>query len=220
MASHPLTGLSTPQLDGYLKGIRDEFDRLNYELEEMRKQRDEYVTKCTPRLTNAICHEQRSLIQIFLDNRQANELRELRQTIARREDPRVCITDDNPSPLISRASSPSEYYSPLEMEEERGAASDRLSDPESLEMTPEPTIAGVSFEADADVTSTNEPGYSSWDVELNSDTTGALQLNLAHKLTQEGRIYLTFSMDGKYLATASISGILSIFDAKSGKRIR
>jgi hypothetical protein len=213
------TGLPTPQLDGYLKGIRDEFDRLNYELEETRKQRDEYVTKCMPRLTNAICHEQRSLIQNFLDKSQANELRELRQTIARREEPHVCITDDNPSPLISRASSPSEYYSPLAMEE-GGAASDRLSDPESLEMMPEPTIAGVSFEADADVTSTNEPGYSAWDVEPNSDTTGALQLNLVHKLEQEGGIYLTFSMDGKYLATASSLGIVSIFDAKSGKRIR
>jgi hypothetical protein len=118
MTSQHLTGLPTPQLDGYLKGIRDEFDRLNYELEETRKQRDEYITKCTPRLMNAICDEQRSLIQHFIDKSQANELRELRQTIARREDPHVCITDDNPSPLISRASSPSEYYSPLEWKKE------------------------------------------------------------------------------------------------------
>ena len=50
MASQHLTGTqltSTPHLDGYLKGIRDEFDRLNHELEETRKQRDEFMTKCT-----------------------------------------------------------------------------------------------------------------------------------------------------------------------------
>ena len=38
---------STPHLDGYIKGIRDEFDRLNCELDETRRQRDEYITKCT-----------------------------------------------------------------------------------------------------------------------------------------------------------------------------
>ena len=51
MASKHLTGnqcTSSPHLDGYLKGIRDEFDRLNRELDETRKQRDEYIAKCTP----------------------------------------------------------------------------------------------------------------------------------------------------------------------------
>jgi len=36
-----------PHLDGYLKGIKDEFDRLKHELDETRKQRDEYIAKCT-----------------------------------------------------------------------------------------------------------------------------------------------------------------------------
>ena len=39
---------SSPHLDGYLKGIKDEFDRLNHELDQTRKQRDEFMTKCTP----------------------------------------------------------------------------------------------------------------------------------------------------------------------------
>jgi hypothetical protein len=46
MASQHLQQATTPHLDGYLKGIRDEFDRLNYELDETRRQRDEYKTKC------------------------------------------------------------------------------------------------------------------------------------------------------------------------------
>jgi len=45
---------STPHLDGYLKGIRDEFDRLNHELDETRKQRDEYMTKCTSRTSPCV----------------------------------------------------------------------------------------------------------------------------------------------------------------------
>jgi len=54
MAYQHLTGTqhttSTPHLDGYLKGIKDEFDRLNRELDETRKQRDEYITKCTSQI--------------------------------------------------------------------------------------------------------------------------------------------------------------------------
>ena len=49
MASQHLTGTqytSSSHLDEYLKGIKDEFNRLNYELDETRKQRDEYITKC------------------------------------------------------------------------------------------------------------------------------------------------------------------------------
>ena len=39
--------ITMPHIDEHLKGIRDEFDRLNHELDETRKQRDEYITKCT-----------------------------------------------------------------------------------------------------------------------------------------------------------------------------
>jgi len=39
--------ITMPHIDEHLNGIREEFDRLNHELDETRKQRDEYITKCT-----------------------------------------------------------------------------------------------------------------------------------------------------------------------------
>jgi WD40 repeat protein len=57
-------------------------------------------------------------------------------------------------------------------------------------------------------------------VEPNSNSTAPLNLNLMHKLTLEGEKRVAFSMDGKYLATASSSGVVSIFDMRTGKRIR
>jgi len=163
-------------------------------------------------------------------------LRELRQTISCREEHTVCqreIADDLTSPV----SSSSEYRdSSFE-----GAATDRLYDPESAkevgqfegervqeggddpdnQITVEPTVTGiVSLSPESNSTSTNKPGYSAWDIEFSSNTTAALNLNLVHKLTRKGRAYVTFSMDGKYLATASTFGVVSIFDSKTGKRIR
>ena len=35
-----------PQLDAYLSGIREEFDRLNKELDQAKNQRDEYQQNC------------------------------------------------------------------------------------------------------------------------------------------------------------------------------
>ena len=88
------------------------------------------------------------------------------------------------------------------------------------ELRTEPTGTGiVSLPPESNSNSTNKPAFSAWDVEFNSDTTATLNLNLVQKLTQKGRSYLTFSMDGKYLATASSLGIVSIFDSKTGKRI-
>ena len=69
------------------------------------------------------------------------------------------------------------------------------------------------------VAPTNEPGHSAWDVKLLSDSTNSA-LKLVHKLTQEGGTYVSFSTDGKYLATASSLGIVTIFASKTGKRIR
>ena len=156
---------------------------------------------------------------------------ELRQTISCREEHTVFqreIADDLTSPV----SSSSEYHSSMGEED---APTDRLHGPESMkelghfegerdqvggdgEVTVETMVTGiVSLSPEFKLTST---GYSAWDLEFSSNSTAALKLNLVHKWTQKGRIYLTFSMDGKYLATASSLGIVSIFDSKIGKRIR
>jgi len=82
----------------------------------------------------------------------------------------------------------------------------------------EPTITGIASLSITD--SPSKPQYSAWDVQFNGDTKTALNLNLVHKLTQKGTTYLSFNMDGKYLATASVLGIVSVFDSKTGKRIR
>ena len=138
--------------------------------------------------------------------------------------------------MISPVSSSSEYHSSLEEED---SSTDRLQNPENEighfegeifqeggdgpdnQITVEPTVTGsLSLSPESNSTSTNKPGYSAWDVESSSNMTAALKLNLVHKLTQKGRTFVTFSMDGKYLATASSLGIVSIFDSKTGKRIR
>ena len=152
-------------------------------------------------------------------------------------------TDDNH--LISPVSSSSEYHS---LYEEEDAATDRLHNPENAEAVGQlegernqedgggggqgdepyqnetseaPTVTGtVSLSPESNSTSTNKSEYSPWDIELNNNTTSALHLNLVQKWTQKGITYLTFSMDGKYLATASSLGIIFIFDSKTGKRIR
>ena len=150
-------------------------------------------------------------------------------------------TDDDH--LISPVSSTSECHS---SSEEEDAVTDQLHNPENAEVVDHlegernqggggvggsdqpyqneiraPTVTGiVSPFPESNLNSTNKPGYSPWDVEFNSDTTATLNLNLVQKLTQKGKTYLTFSIDGKYLATASSLGIISIFDSKTGKRIR
>jgi len=144
--------------------------------------------------------------------------------------------------LISPVSSTSEYHSPYEEED---VVTDRLHNPENAEVVgqlegernqgggggrgDEPyqnetsegrTVTGtISLSPESNSTST-KPEYSPWDIESNNDTTAALHLNLVQKWTEKGITYLTFSMDGKYLATASSFGIISIFDLKTGKRIR
>jgi len=150
--------------------------------------------------------------------------------------------DTGDNALVSPVSSSSEYHSSFEEED---LASHRGHNPENVEVvegkgnqagddvgerdasyqneTSEGlavTAGIVSLSPESNSTSTNKHGYSPWDVESNSDTTAALNLNLVQKWTQKGRTCLTFSMDGKYLATASSLGIISIFDAKTGERIR
>ena len=177
------------------------------------------------------------LIQSFLDGNQVQELLELRQKLSSREENTAYgATDDNSSPLISPDSSSCEYYSTHDGED---AASDSLhsldnaeeighqgkersqecTDAGGNEITEERTVTGsVSLSLESSATSTNKPRYSAWDVEFNNNTK-ALNLNLVHKMTQNGKTCATFSMDGKYLATASNLGIVSIFDSKTGKRI-
>ena len=168
-------------------------------------------------------------------------MRELRQTVSCREAHTICqygrgeITD----PLTSPVSSTSEYHTSFEEED---AATDRLHNPENAELADQlegernqegggggdepyqnetseaPIITGIVSLSNS--TSTNKPEYSPWEIELNNDTTAALLLNLVKKWTEKGMTHLTFSMDGKYLATASSSGVVSIFDSKTGKRIR
>jgi WD40 repeat protein len=152
-------------------------------------------------------------------------LLELRQTISR-----ACgFTRNNshsPSPLISPvSSSSSEYYPCLEGED---TVPDRLDVPEDSRETGQ--IEADRNEEDGDVRErdgielnalpTNKPVHSPWDVEFNNDTKIGLHLDLVHKLPQEGVGFVAFSMDGKYLATASSLGIVTIFDSKTGKRIR
>jgi len=149
-------------------------------------------------------------------------------------------TDDDP--LISPVHPSSEYHSPYDEEDtyrlhypengevvghfeeesnQRDGGGGGGDEPFQNEISEGPNVTGVvSPSPESNSTSTNTPGYSPWDIELNNDTTAALHLDLVQKWTQKGRIYLTFSMDGKYLATASDLGIVSIYDSKTGKRIR
>ena len=173
------------------------------------------------------------LIQVIIDESKVRELQELRHTISSRGIKTVCqhgldiaracgVTNDNASPPISPVSSSSEYCTIFEGED---AAPDnakeighikgeRNQEGAQNDINVAPAITGTPLQAT--VTPANE--YLVWDLEYNSNTTASLNLNLVHKLTQEGITNVTFSMDGKYLATASSSGILSIFDSKTRER--
>ena len=61
-----------------------------------------------------------------------------------------------------------------------------------------------------------------YNVEFSHDTKVALKLNLIHTLTQNtSPTFAAFSMDSKHLVTVSADGgIVHIFDAKTGKRLR
>jgi len=222
------TQSSTPPLDEYLKGIRNEFDRLNHELDETRKQLDEYITKCTYINFSQVELE----IQSLIDLSQARELQELRQTTSSCHEgiTHTCrITDDNPSPLIS-SESVSSYHSPLEGED---SASDHLVNTEDSNELPkqERDQEGADVDRNESIAAsgtaslptgifTDEHDAPAWHVEFNRNTTPIPNLNLMHKLTLQRGINLAFSMDGEYLATASYSGKVSIFHSKTGKRIR
>ena len=151
---------------------------------------------------------------------------ELRQTVSSHENNPVCqhsqdIAQDNASLLISPVSSSSEYYSESSFDGE-DAASDNAKETGHFEGeinqedAQNEINAAPSTPLQAIVTLANNPGYS---IEFNSNTTAALNLNMVHNLTQEEGNRVTFSMDGKYLATASTSGVVSIFVSKTGERI-
>jgi len=78
----------------------------------------------------------------------------------------------------------------------------------------------LSLQPEANIPPANKPVFSAWDVEPNPSSTATLNLNLVHKLTIKGMKRVTFSMDGKHLAAASSLGVVSIFDTRTGKRIR
>jgi len=173
-------------------------------------------------------------------------LRELRKTVSCREEHTVSQHGQGEiaDPLISPISSSSEYHSSFE----EGTVTDQLHNPANTvgklegegnqrggggggrgdepyqnEISEGPTVSVtgiVTPSPESNSTSTSNPGNFPWDIEFNGDTTAALNLNLVQKWTQKGRTCLTFSMDGKYLATASSLGIISIFDSKTGERIR
>jgi len=233
MASQHLTGTqltSTPHLDGYLKGIRDEFDRLNHELEETRKQRDEFMTKCTSWRSLAVLLWTSCWSNFGIDRNQVEELQELRQTISSRENNTVfqhsqdiahtcgaTDSDSDASPPTSPTSSSSDCYPTFEDASKGiGHFEGERDVPYQNEINVASAITGTSLQAIA--TPANKPEFSAWNVVFNDNTTVALNLNLVHKLTQEGRTRLAFSMDGKYLAAAGL-GIVSIFDSKTGERI-
>ena len=61
------------------------------------------------------------------------------------------------------------------------------------------------------------PDATDYDVEHSHETKIALEPSLVHTLSHTAT---PTSIDGKYLATLSTTGILQIFDVKSGKRFR
>jgi len=171
------------------------------------------------------------LIQVIIDESQVRESQELRHTISGREIKTVCqhgldiaracgVTNDNASPPISPVSSSSEYCTVFEGEDAASHNEEEIGHIEGERSQEDINVAlaitGTSLQAT--VTSADKPGYPAWNV-YNSNTVASLNLNLVHKLSLEGRTKVAFSMDGKYLATASSLGIVSIFDSKTGEII-
>ena len=148
-----------------------------------------------------------------LDTNLAKELHELRQTIVgTRKGQIVCphcesygTTNDNSSPILFPVSSSNE---------EEGGRDDNLR--ENYTSNEISGNSSLSLQSNVLLAQTN-----AWNVEFNPDTKVALQLNLVHKLTQNTgtKTYAAFSMDEKYLASVSSTGILRVFDVKTGKRL-
>src|SRR5258708_38299179 len=134
--------------------------------------------------------------------------------------------DDSPSPPTSPVSSSIKYFYGDGATSENAKEIDHLEEnmnqrggQKRINVVPITGTAPLSLQAAQNVTPANELDYSAWDVEYNSNTTTSLNLHLVHKWSLEGRTRVTFSMDGKYLATASSLGIVSIFDSNTGERI-
>jgi len=173
-------------------------------------------------------------IHLLIDKSQVEELRELRQSISSST---VIQHGQEAHTLIPPVASSSAYNACFDGED---ASSDRLPNQENVKeiahLEGEGSQEGDNLgESDGPhqneiyvaprtlslphrvvVPPANEPG----DVGSNSNSTAAMNLNLMHKLTLEGEKLVAFSMDGKYLAVASSSGVVSIFDTRIWKRIR
>lgn len=130
----------------------------------------------------------------------AKELQELRKTVVAGTSQGACehcqfslIADDDYSPTVS--SSSESYFS-----------IDKLEDT-SLSLQ-------LDIQSDPDATDRN--------VEYNHETKIAREPKLVHTLSQIATPTLaaSFSMDGKYLATVSQTGIVQIFDMETAKRLR
>ena len=182
----------------------------------------------------------------LVDTNQAKELQELRKMVAGSTSKGICqlckssgTTGENLSPILSPASSSDESYFSIgedgtlsdqpydwrEDERNQGGRSDNLGESytsDEDEIQNNSTIPGntsLSLQSNLSPVAQPEADYT-WKVEFNPDTKVALKLNLVHTLTQNAiRTYAAFSMDGKYLATVSETGVVSIFDVKTGKRL-
>jgi len=176
------------------------------------------------------------LSNLLIDNCQVEELRELRQTISSRENitgsQRSQDAHDDP-PLISSVSPSSAYHSCFDGEDVASdqppnqfdyaieiahfeGAGNQEGESDGFYQNELNVASSLSLQANA--SPANKPRC--WDVEPNSNSTAALNLNLAHKLTLKGVKRVAFSTDGKYLATASSLGVVSIFNTRTGERVR
>ena len=177
-----------------------------------------------------------------IDTNQAIELGELRRIIfADSKGPVVCqhcksyrTTNDNLSPTLSPVSSSSESYFSTH-EEESTSVDDRPYNPREDngnnvrenytpnedEIRNDSTNPSISLQSNVSPVIQPEGPDPTWNVEFNSDTKVALEMNLVHTLfLNTVETYAAFSIDGKYLATVSATGAVHIFDVKTGKRIR
>ena len=238
MASQHMTSnqqTSDLHLDVHLNAIREEFNRLKRELDEARNQRDELRRKCMIRVKNLLV---KPLIQRLIDTK---ELQELQQTVFGTSNDRIVCqrckscrsTNDNLSPILSPVSSSGDYFSihdeesefdlPYESREvQRSLGGHGDNQGESYtsdegEIPNDSTIPGNNLQSNVSPVKQPEDPDSTWKVKFNPDAKVALKLNLVRTVTQNtARTYAAFSMDGKYLATISETGVVHIFDMKTG----
>ena len=114
----------------------------------------------------------------------------------------------------------------LLIDEEDGGHGDSLRETPSREdeTRKDSTISGntsLSLQSGKTCVTQSDERYAIYNVEFNRDTKVALELNLVHtSIRSDSPTFTTsLSMDGKYLATLSRTGIVQIFDVKTGKNL-